>query len=45
LLRGLYLSKFLAEVLNKNIVKSSTKLHWLLSDKPEALIQPGKELV
>src|SRR6516165_1373022 len=43
--RGLYLSEFLAEVLNKNIVKASTELHWLLTDKLEALVQPGKELV
>jgi hypothetical protein len=36
--RGLYLGKLLAEVLNKNIVKASTELHWLLADKLEALI-------
>ena len=42
---GLYLSEFLAEVLNKNIVEASTELRWLLADQLEALIQPGKELV
>ena len=39
---GLYLSEFLAEVLNKNIVEASTELRWLLADQLEALIQPAR---
>jgi hypothetical protein len=35
---GLDLSEFLAEILNKNIVKASTQLRGLLADKLEALV-------
>jgi hypothetical protein len=43
--RGLYLSDFLAEVLDKDVVKASAELHRLLAAELEALIQPGKDLV
>ena len=36
--RRLYLTEFLTEILNKNVVKASTELYGLLADKLEALI-------
>jgi len=36
--RRLDLGEFLAEILNKNIVKASTQLRGLLADKLEALV-------
>jgi hypothetical protein len=43
--RGLYLSEFLAEVLNEDVVHPATKLHGLLPDEFKALIDCGKDLL
>jgi hypothetical protein len=42
--RGLYLSEFLAEVFNENLLQTSAGFHRLLPDDFEALIEPGKDV-